>query len=43
VGDVAFDKWSGRFEVQVFPGPEQGFEQPGNDPVYRAIISLHSS
>ena len=43
VGDVTFDKWSGRFEVQVFPGPEQGFEQPGNDPVYRAIISLHSS
>jgi hypothetical protein len=22
-------------DVQVFPGPEQGFEQPGNDPGYR--------
>jgi hypothetical protein len=42
VGDVAFDKWTGCFEVPVSPSPEQVHEGPGNDPVRQAIVSLHS-
>src|SRR3979411_1537169 len=41
-GEVAFDNSTGRFEVSVSPSPEQVREGPGNDPVRRAIVSLHS-
>src|SRR6266850_2861867 len=43
VGEVSFDKRTGRFAVSVSPSLEPVHEGPGNDPVYRAIISLHSS
>lgn len=40
VGDVTFDAESGRFEVKVAPSPDQHSEQPGDDPVRRAIVSF---
>ena len=41
-GEVAFDNSTGRFEVSVSPSPQQVRESPGDDPVRRAIVSLHS-
>jgi hypothetical protein len=40
VGDVTFDAETGRFEVKVAPSPDQKSEQPGDDPVRRATVSL---
>jgi len=42
VDALEFDERTGRFEVQIFPGVEPRTEQPGNDPVRRAMISLAS-
>jgi hypothetical protein len=42
VGEVAFDKRTGRFEVSVSPGPEPLHEGPAGDPVRQAIVSLQS-
>src|SRR6266478_6360969 len=42
VGDVAFDKRTGRYEVSVSPSPEPVHEGPANDPVRQAIVSLQS-
>jgi len=40
VGDVTFDAETGRFEVKLAPSPDQQGEQPGDDPVRRAIVSF---
>jgi hypothetical protein len=40
VGEVSFDPPTGRFEFDVSPGPTLRAEQPGNDPVLEAIISV---
>jgi hypothetical protein len=40
VGEVRFDKSTGRFEVEVSPGSERLSEGPGGDPVQRAVIAL---
>jgi hypothetical protein len=40
VGDVTFDAETGRFEVSVAPSPDQKSEQPGDDSVRRATVSL---
>jgi hypothetical protein len=40
VGEVSFDRPSGRFEFEASPGPAPHAEQPGNDPVLEAIILL---
>src|SRR5882762_9881056 len=42
VGELDFDKRTGRFEVSVSPGPEQLHEGPAGDPVRQAIVSLRS-
>jgi hypothetical protein len=42
VGELDFDRRTGRFEVSVSPGPEAGLEGPGNDPVRQAVVSLQS-
>jgi|HubBroStandDraft_1064217.scaffolds.fasta_scaffold04209_4 hypothetical protein len=39
-GMVTFDQVSGRFDVEVSPGPEEFGESPGGDPVREAIVSL---
>lgn len=39
-GKVSFDPASGRFDVEVFPGPEEQREGPGGDSVRAALISL---
>ena len=43
VGDVTFDAETGRFEVRVAPSPDQQSEQPGDDPVRRAIVSFETT
>jgi hypothetical protein len=40
VDDVTFDAETGRFEVRLAPSPGQQSEQPGGDPVRRAIVSF---
>jgi hypothetical protein len=40
VDSVSFDRRTGRFELLVSPGSALEFEQPGNDPVRRAILTL---
>jgi len=40
VDAVSFDRRTGRFELLVRPGSAQELEQPGNDPVRRATLSL---
>jgi hypothetical protein len=39
-GRVLFDPASRRFDVEVFPGPEELRESPGGDSVREALISL---
>jgi hypothetical protein len=41
-GTVSFDQMSGRFDVEVFPGPEELGESPGGDPVREAIVTLRT-
>lgn len=41
-GSVAFDPASGRFDVEVSPGPGKLRESPGGDPVREARVSLRS-
>ncbi|MGC1728195.1 MAG: hypothetical protein WA747_02305 [Steroidobacteraceae bacterium] len=40
-GRVVFDPMSGRFDVEVFPDPEELAASPGGDPEREAIVSLH--
>ncbi len=40
VGEVSFDRPTGRFEFELSPGREPHAEQPGHDPVLEASISL---
>lgn len=40
VGEVTFDRRTGRFEVSVSPGAKQAQASPGGDPVRTAIVSL---
>ncbi len=42
-GRVTFDQASGRFDVEVFPGPEELRESPGGDPVRDALIYLRAA
>jgi hypothetical protein len=42
VGEVSFDERTGRFEVPVFPGSTEQTEPPGDDPIHRAVITLHT-
>jgi len=39
-GKVLFDPVSGRFDVEVSPGPEELRESPGGDSVREALVSL---
>lgn len=39
-GKVLFEPASGRFDVEVFPGPEELHDSPGGDPVREAVVSL---
>ena len=40
VGEVTFDRRTGRFEVPVSPGAKQAQASPGGDPVRTAIVSF---
>jgi hypothetical protein len=42
VGELVHDRKSGRFELQVRPGPEIGKEAAGGDPIRRAVLTLIS-
>jgi hypothetical protein len=42
VSEVAFDEPTGRFEVSVVPNHERVTEEPGNEPVQRAIVLIRS-
>ena len=42
-GPVRYEPGTGRFEVSVFPGTQAATEEPGGDPVRRALIAFQRS
>jgi hypothetical protein len=42
-GAVRYDPATGRFEVSVSPGAQVTREEPGGDPVRRAIVAFQRS